>query len=250
MDEHHHILEKLGFSSSEAKVYLSLIRYSSCTIQVLAKCTNIHRRNIYDVINRLIEKGMVCEIVTSGGNLYKAFDPEKIESIYNQKMKEIKSILPDLQGIYNRSNSGNSQNEVVIFRGLEGYKNYMRMILSARKTIYSLGTKGDWFDSRLNNFSADFFKEKARLGIESKLLIDYEYSKIFNPGKHLLAEYKILPESYSTDSTIDIFDDRVVIFSVVKDNIVDMYSDILMIQDSHLALNFIKWHGLIWDLLG
>jgi HTH-type transcriptional regulator, sugar sensing transcriptional regulator len=125
MDNYHHILEKLGFTLNESKVYLALINHKSCTIQEIAKSTNIHRRNIYDVINRLIEKGMVCEIINSSGSLYKAFDPEKIESIYMQKINELSSIMPSLKSIYEVANSDNETNEVIIFRGLEGYKNYM-----------------------------------------------------------------------------------------------------------------------------
>jgi HTH-type transcriptional regulator, sugar sensing transcriptional regulator len=163
MDKYHHIIEKLGFTTNETKVYLALIKHKSCTIQQIAKSTNVHRRNIYDVINRLIEKGMVCEIVNSTGSLYKAFDPNKIESIYNHKIKELQSILPDLNQLYDIANSNNETNEIIVFRGLEGYKNYMRMILSSQKTIYSLGTKGDWFDPKLKNFTSEFFKEKNRL---------------------------------------------------------------------------------------
>jgi hypothetical protein len=123
------------------------------------------------------------------------------------------------------------------------------MILSSQKTIYSLGTKGDWFDPKLKDFADDFFKEKTRLKIQSKLLLDYDYSKIFNPKLHTMAEFKTLPQSYSTDSTIDIFDDKIVIFNGVKNFFVDTSADILMIKNRKLAENFIKWHSLIWELL-
>jgi hypothetical protein len=96
----------------------------------------------------------------------------------------------------------------------------------------------------------NFSKKKIDYRIQSRLLLDFDYSKIFDPAMHTLCEYKILPQSYSTDSTIDIFDDKIVIFNGVKNFFVDTNSDVLMIKNIKLAQNFIKWHTLIWDLIG
>ncbi|MCD6359596.1 MAG: TrmB family transcriptional regulator, partial [Armatimonadetes bacterium] len=51
--------QNLGFSRNEAKVYLSLLGLNSVTGYQLSKLTGIRRSVVYDVLNRLIERGAV-----------------------------------------------------------------------------------------------------------------------------------------------------------------------------------------------
>jgi sugar-specific transcriptional regulator TrmB len=249
MDNYHHIFETLGFTQNETKVYLMLVRNKQSTVQEIAKLTSIHRRNIYDVLQRLIEKGCVCEIITQNKPVYKAFEPKKIESSYIEKVQQLQNAIPYLQNIYEKQNQQNDSQEIILFRGFEGYKNYMRMIISIQETVYSLGTKGDWFDPQIKEYQEEFFRDKKRLNIKSKLLLDYEYANLFSEKSHAISEYKILPKKYSTSSTIDCFGDYIVIFNNVKSTMIDPYSDIIMIKNKKLTQNMVCWHQLIWDLL-
>ncbi|PIR75359.1 MAG: hypothetical protein COU34_03220, partial [Candidatus Magasanikbacteria bacterium CG10_big_fil_rev_8_21_14_0_10_43_9] len=49
---HIDILEELGLSQNEAKIYESLIEIGESTISELSNRSKIHRRNIYDSMSR------------------------------------------------------------------------------------------------------------------------------------------------------------------------------------------------------
>ena len=55
-------LEKLGFSSNEAKVYGTLIKHKVLNGYEIAKLSGVARSLVYEVINRLIAKGAVIRI--------------------------------------------------------------------------------------------------------------------------------------------------------------------------------------------
>ena len=54
LDQLHHI----GLTGTEAKIYLVLLDLGKAQAGVLSRKTGIHRRSIYDALDRLIEKGL------------------------------------------------------------------------------------------------------------------------------------------------------------------------------------------------
>src|SRR3989338_9820948 len=90
-------LEELGLTKTESKVYLCLLRKGSIPIGSITKDTGIHRRTIYDIIERLIEKGLVNYILNNDIKYFEAIDPERLLDILKEKEEKIKSILGELK---------------------------------------------------------------------------------------------------------------------------------------------------------
>jgi len=49
-------------SKNEAKIYETILEIGECSVSEIAKKSGIHRRNIYDTLARLSEKGIVFQI--------------------------------------------------------------------------------------------------------------------------------------------------------------------------------------------
>ena len=60
--DHQELLQSLGLSKNEAKIYETLLRQGEVGVGVISE-NPAHRRNVYDSLNRLMEKGLVFEIV-------------------------------------------------------------------------------------------------------------------------------------------------------------------------------------------
>ena len=81
-------LEKLGFSSNEAKVYGTLIKHKVLNGYEIAKLSGVARSLVYEVINRLVAKGAVIRI-DGEPNFYKPIEyQDLIRSIKEEKRKE------------------------------------------------------------------------------------------------------------------------------------------------------------------
>ncbi|MCA9485370.1 MAG: helix-turn-helix domain-containing protein, partial [Nanoarchaeota archaeon] len=97
------VLKKVGLSEGEIKIYQALLNLGKSPINKIHEKTGMERRNIYDVLNKLIEKGLV---VYTGENKKRRFNlsnPQKILSYLEEKnktinntKKEVADILPSL----------------------------------------------------------------------------------------------------------------------------------------------------------
>ena len=57
------ILEETGFSKREAKIYLKLLELGATTSGPLIDKTDVPSSKIYEVLNRLEEKGLVAKTI-------------------------------------------------------------------------------------------------------------------------------------------------------------------------------------------
>lgn len=88
-------LEKLGFSSNEAKVYGTLIKHKVLNGYEIAKLSGVARSLVYEVINRLVAKGAVIRIDGIFTSL------SSIKTLYVASRKKTKRILPAPNASYN-----------------------------------------------------------------------------------------------------------------------------------------------------
>ena len=114
------ILEEIGLSPNEAKLYTSLIEKGTCSINTLSIEANVHRRNVYDSLDKLIKKGLATEEFISGIRHVKAINPSRLLDIVKEKEEKVNSILPSLQ---QRFNEKAEHEEAVVYKGIEGFKN-------------------------------------------------------------------------------------------------------------------------------
>lgn len=90
-------LEKIGFSSNEAKVYCTLIKHKVLNGYEIAKLSGVARSLVYEVINRLIAKGAVIRI-DGEPNFYKPIEyQDLIRSIKEENEKNIACAERELQ---------------------------------------------------------------------------------------------------------------------------------------------------------
>ena len=245
MSDYHQILEEqIGLTKNEAKIYLILLSEYPLNTGKICEKTLIHRRNVYDSAQRLIDKGLIYEIFDNSQTMYYPVDPGKLEQIIREKQTKLSAILPDLFEIYQKTPESES---TMIYRGVEGFKNYLRSILQTRETVYAIGATGDWFDPKIKDFMSDFWKEKERLGIKSKILFDSgvkDMQEVLDVNK---AEHKFLPKQYSTNSVIDVFGDKVVMFTGIELGRFNPDITIFTIVSKDLANSYRTWFEMIWN---
>ncbi len=243
---HQEILEELGLSPNEAKIYESLVEKGESSVSDVATSSQTHRRNTYDAMKRLVDKGLVFEILSSTGNHYNAVEPDKLMELVAEKETRLRHILPDLKKKFHRRLA---PEEAYIYRGLEGQKNVLRDVLRVGKDSYFIGAKGGWYDPRLETTRKAFFAETKRKKIKFIQLFDHEIKLEKDFPKYFEGnlEYRFLPKQYSSTSAIHIFGDYVVTYTGMT--IKKLADDIVffVIRSSNLAEGYRKWFRYMWD---
>jgi predicted transcriptional regulator len=239
------LFQKIGLSLNEARVYEALLYLGEANVNAISIKSQVHRRNVYDSINKLIEKGLASETFVKGEKLFKPIDPERLKEILKEKETALETSLPEMKKLYQ---SVQPEAEAYLFRGIEGAKNYLQLILQEKQPVYFIGAKAMWLDPRLQHYLPHFDKERKKLGIKFMHLFDYEV-KAQKPEilKLVGKPYKFLPPEYSSPTMVDIFGDYVVTFVGAKPG--ELYEEPLMfvMKSRLLADGYRKFFQFMWD---
>jgi sugar-specific transcriptional regulator TrmB len=242
------LLQELGLSPNEAKIYETLLQIGVAGVGDIATKANIHRRNAYDALQRLVQKGLVFTTFQKKENRYSAVDPNKLMELVREKETHLASALPQLQELYQEEPP---QNAAYIYKGIEGYKNYRRDLLRVSKECYFIGAKGLWLSPQIDEqfrkrFILPVYKEAL---LKQKLLFDPRVPKqLPQVFKYISKQnYKVLPEKYSTHAVIDIFGDYVVTFTGVSVGKLDDNTTLFVMRNKELANSYRTWFQFIWD---
>ena len=239
------ILQKIGFSLNEARIYEALLSAGEANTNTLSVKAKVHRRNVYDSLNKLLEKGLVSETFIKGERFFKAINPQRLQDTLHEKEEALNVFLPEMKKTYNAIES---DSQAYMFRGIEGFKNYLRLILEQKQTVYFIGAKGFWLDPRLQFYLKHFDKQRKALGIKFMHLFDHEV-KTQKPEilKVVGKPYKFLPPQYSSQTAIDIFGDYVVTFVGVLPGQLDKEPIQFVLKNKTLADGYRKFFQFMWD---
>ncbi len=241
------IYESLGLSPNEAKIYESLVEIGESGISNIAVAAKIHRRNTYDAIKRLIDKGLVFEIFSSGENLYNAADPDKLNELLGERQIELEKLLPELRKKFTKRLA---PEEAYIYRGHEGLKNVWHDIIRVNQEVFTLGAKAQWLDPKIEAARIAFFNSMKKQKIKHFLLFDEETKKQipdFEKQLDFQKQYRFLPKGYSTNSVINIFGDYVVTYTGITIGKISDSTALFVIRSKELADSYRKWFWYMWE---
>lgn len=213
-------LLRIGLTEGEAKVYLSLLELGSSTVGPIVKKTGVAYSNVYDILNRLIEKGLASFIIKSKTKYFQAVGPgnlydyleKKEQDIVNQK-NSLKKILPELIKLQGQLPTP----EAEIFSGIKGLKSAYEKFFGTihRNDIYyffyiykeSYGEKADRFYWSMFKAFVEHTPIKT-LGIANE---EYRNSWFVRNMKKFNMTMRYVP--YPTAGNVDIYQDKILIVS-------------------------------------
>lgn len=242
------VLENIGLTKNEGKIYIKMLSLESATMDEISSKTGIHRRNVYDAVEKLVQRGIVIEEFVSGKRLFMAGDPEKLSEILEEKKKLLFSVMPSLEEKFTRKIP---REIAVIYRGIEGFKNYFNDILKTNETVCFIGAKGFWLDERLKYVFPKFDKQRLKQKIKLRHLYDWEVKQNAKDILKLrLNKYKFLPIKYSSSTSITIFGDHVVSFYGIEPGKLSDEPTQFHIISRPIADGYRKIFEALWEKVG
>lgn len=112
-------LSSLGLDSRETKLYLAALEMGETLILPLARHAGLKRATLYEILPKLHNLGLINYGQKGKRRTVIAQDPSKLVYIQEQKLQDIRAILPQLMS---RFNSLESKPKVYSYEGIEGIK--------------------------------------------------------------------------------------------------------------------------------
>jgi len=188
-------IEQAGLTKIESKVYLVILDLGPSLAGQISRKSGIHRRTIYDALDRLAEKGLISYIVKNNRRYYEAANPDRLLDLVKEKESEIQSALPNLQEIFAKTKI---KEETLFYKGKEGLKTAFEDQISEGKEILVLGASAE--ASEILQFYFRFYnKRRQEKHIKLKLIANLSArSKMKAP----LSEIRYLSELGPTATNI------------------------------------------------
>lgn len=243
------VLEKAGLSPNEVKVYKALLELGSSLAGKLSEKAGIHRRASYDVLNRLIDKGLVGFVIKNNIKYYKAANPERIinyleeqKQEIDRKKKDVQKIIPELTQAFKTKKS---PVDAEIFIGKEGVKTVMENILRQKKEWLTIGSTGKG-PKIFPYYAKHHAKSRIKLKIRRKVLSATTQDGIKHAErlkKQGLIQVKFLSKNIKQVSTIWMYGDFVAIILVSTDKPV-----CFQINNKEIAASFREYFEWLWNI--
>lgn len=240
------LLQSVGLSQNEAKIYEVLLLAGESGVGEIATKGKIHRRNVYDALQRLVEKGLVFPIFQKGENRYTAVGPDKLMELIKEKQTTLEHALPEMRKMYDAEAP---QEAAYIYRGIEGYKNYLRDLVRIGGDVYFLGAKAIRYSPQISNvFLQNFLQMTKTKKMHFRTIFDPRVPiELPQALTDLKGEYKVLPSGYETPGVCDIFGDHVVTFTGTGVGTFGEDGAVYVMINKELADTYRTWFKFIWD---
>ncbi len=160
----HQLLQKLGFSENEIKVYLATLESGLASAQIIAEKAGVKRTTAYSVLAYLVNRGVVGKSKIKGKTRFLAEPPKRLLLLTREIEEGIRTSLPELEAIYNKNEI---KPKITFFEGIEGIKNVFEDTLREKPKEILMWLTDDYFKD-LPGYSADYIKERVKLDMHAK----------------------------------------------------------------------------------
>ncbi|MEA2037547.1 MAG: helix-turn-helix domain-containing protein [Nanoarchaeota archaeon] len=235
--EHIEILQNLGLTSIESKVYLTLVEIGKSLAGTVAERAHIHRRNTYDALERLLQMGLVSYTILNNMKYWNAVHPEKIKSLLKEKENLISSMLPELIA---KHSSLKLKQKVEVFEGLGGMKTFFNDMIKTEKEIIMLFATGRAYPT-LPYYMKSWDSRLNKNRIKVKVLLNADGDK--EPYKNYkFGEVRILPKNFSTPTQIFIYGNKSAVVIWSEEPIA------ILINGTKITNGFRNYFEFLWQI--
>lgn len=239
-------LKELNFSDGQIKVYHAVLALGISTINKIQEKTGIERRNIYDILNKLIEKGVITYTVEKGKRTYQCTHPNKIKEEIKKKQEGLHRLekeIPTLTALFNVSKP-NIRAEV--FRGSEAIKALLNEALEYKES-YWIGGNSSVEKTHLKAWFGHWMQRRVEKKHMMYDLVDYgtflEGLPAHDIKKHKKEYYKYcqLPKELNSPMVIIIFGNKVAQVLYKKEQ-----SFAFVLESQEIKESFMKYFHYFW----
>lgn len=172
------ILQKLGLSDKEIKVYLACLKLGPQPVRAIAAVADINRGTVYDILRSLIEMGLVSYYHQDKHQYFIAEDPSRLKDALEQKQQQLEKmkgdvdeIIPQLKSMYD--NAG-TKPVVKMYEGLSGVRIILQDVIDSCKVskspeyyVFSSAAIKDVLYEAYPKYSADRIAAKVSVKVIS-----------------------------------------------------------------------------------
>ena len=212
------LLERIGLTKSEIKVYISLIELGSSSVGAITSKSKVASSKTYELLDKLIAKGLVTTFKEKNVNYFKAVNPNRLKDYLEDKKNELvkneSELLTLMPILESKFKDHVKDTELELFKGYKGVETMFKEMI---KTL----NKGDEFlvigggdTPSANPLTKIFFEKIHRERSEKGVILKIIFSEA---RRKSLKKMAMFPHTirrylhYGTPSTVNIYKDTTIL---------------------------------------
>jgi len=217
------LLESIGLSKGETKVYLALIHLGETKTGLLAKEARVSSSKVYKILDRLIMKGLVGSTVKGKTKYFTATNPEAITNYMEEKKKEITTQIQQVQKLVpilqSEQQQAKQRSQATLYEGFQAIANFYRNILQELKSgdeYYVIGAGYPEGKPEIRAFFYSYHHERAKRNIKVNILMNYEVRGNEEVTTRINSNIRFLPQYFITNMTIVFYKNKALFFFLTE----------------------------------
>lgn len=208
------VLENVGLSGNEARVYVALLELGSALAGAITRKSGVNRTNVYDALERLIEKGLASYVIQANRKYFEVGSPDKILKFLEQREFELASkkalVQSALSEFEERRLLNKEPQEATIYKGKKGLISIAENILETKREMLVFGAEGK-FVELFTHYAEQWHMRRGKLKIPLKIIYHEKVRAIKLKANFPVAEMRFHSYLYETPATTWIYGDKVAI---------------------------------------
>lgn len=238
-------LKGLGLTENEVKVYIVCLELGSSLASSIAEKSVVYRTIVYDVLNSLIEKGLVSYFIKENRKYFQSISPNALNRYLEEKERGIKEqkekIKPLIEQLSKIEQPKKEDYSIEVFRGNEGFKTLLEDILKERKDYRMIGYEA-LGSKLLKYYFLHWQKRRIKQKIKRRIIAKKtRRDEIQKYGQ--FTEAKFLPDNYEIPTSVLIYGHKAILFLPLEDDCVGIRIDSKKIVES-----FNTYFELLWNI--
>lgn len=242
------ILEQIGLTPTEAKVYLSLLELGEAKTGEILQKAKLNSGRIYEVLNALEQKGLVSTMTKGKVKRFMPAPPQRILDLLEQQHAEIekrrKQLAVALPALAEKYKQTKQQVNVEAFFGTEGQRTAYGIFFKQTTTdkqlrVYGIVAKENYPKGVVDLLQYYVYKERKRLGLHTKKIAAEEARNdaFYRQDKHSI---RFLP--YPTMTSFQVFGDMTFI-EYAREPVIS-----ILIHSKEIAEDYRKHFDFLWKV--
>lgn len=244
------LLEQIGLTSEQAKIYLCLVSLGTLTARKIAIETMVNRSLVYKILKELIEFGLVIENTNiRSTSTFTALHPSKLHSLVNKKETEFKladsALHEAVSTLGAQFNLTCSKPSIRFYEGIEGVRILNKDILHTKADIKLIRSPLDNNTDDLKPITLKNREEMREAGINIKLIVPIKNtpsSVSLEEDKKYFVERRRVPRTeLNNPAQVVVYGNKVALTSFGGCLITTI------IEDSSIARTFDMLFDVLWN---
>lgn len=233
------VLTNIGLTKKEASVYLANLELGTALASEIAQKSKLNRVTTYDILQKLIQEGLVNCQSTKKVKTFTAIEPDLLRLEVRKHYMDLKEALPEFRRLQGKS----SHPHIRYYEGLEAVKKIYADTLTSRTEILnyadSKSIREFW-----PNYDEEYVKQrvKERIYLRGIAPLDEYGKKVAHQNESMYREIRLVKAGpYSFTNEINIYDDKVGIVSFSKNTVMGMIIESEEIANTQRAIFMMAW---------